>query len=158
MLGTSPFTVLTLSLPLHTSPLRERGLTRAGLEVLVDEEALRALAHEGRLRVQTQLLAAVVLLRAVVHPCGHMGTARPSQAALGALALTPPAWPASRMSCLPICLFVCLLFSHFEEEEQEPLLCRECQRPSVQGWHHQLRPQGHEGAGAAVSHLEESKA
>lgn len=50
------------------------GLTGAGLEVLVDEEAFRALADEGLLRVQTQLLAAMVLLRAVIHPCvGHTG-------------------------------------------------------------------------------------
>lgn len=46
-----------------------RGLTGAGLEVLIDEEAFRALADVGLLRVQTQLLTAVVLLRTVIHSC-----------------------------------------------------------------------------------------
>lgn len=65
--------VLPVSTPVTNLPLiRKRGvgLTGAGLEVLVDEEALRALADEGLLGVQTQVLTAVVLLRAVIHPCG----------------------------------------------------------------------------------------
>lgn len=67
--------VLTFSNPgANLSPGREarraRGLTGAGLEVLVDEEAFRALADEGLLGVQTQLLTAMVLLRTVIHSCG----------------------------------------------------------------------------------------
>lgn len=65
--------VLPVSTPVtNLSLIRKRGvgLTGAGLEVLIDEEALRALADEGLLGVQTQVLTAMVLLRAVIHPCG----------------------------------------------------------------------------------------
>lgn len=48
------------------------GLTGAGLEVIVNKEAFGALADKGLLRVQAQLLTAMVLLCTVVHPCsGH---------------------------------------------------------------------------------------
>lgn len=50
----------------------EGRLTRAGLEVIVDEEPFRALADKGFFRVQAQLLTAMVLLGTVVHACiGH---------------------------------------------------------------------------------------
>lgn len=48
------------------------GLTRAGPEVIIDEETLGALAHIRIIGVQTELLAAVLLLCTVIHPC--MGT------------------------------------------------------------------------------------
>lgn len=60
------------SLLLQTLSLSEKhgeGLTGASLEVLVDEEAFGALADKGFLCVQTQLLTAMVLLCAVIHPC-----------------------------------------------------------------------------------------
>lgn len=70
--------VLPVSTPVtNLSLIRKRGvgLTGAGLEVLVDDEALRALADEGLLGVQTQVLTAMVLLRAVIAPCGcQIGT------------------------------------------------------------------------------------
>lgn len=48
------------------------GLTRAGLEVVIDEETLGALAHIRVISVQTELLTAMLLLCTVIHPC--MGT------------------------------------------------------------------------------------
>lgn len=45
------------------------GLTGAGLEVVIDEETLGALAHIRVIGVQTELLAAVLLLCTVIHPC-----------------------------------------------------------------------------------------